>query len=836
MKRFLPVTLLLLTLVSYAQGGQGPQEPIKITGTVLEQGTDEPLEYATLVLQSVKNPEKITGGITDASGKFEVEAAPGNYNISVEYISYKSYKLNNQTLRTATDLGIIHLALDVAQLAEVEVVGERTTVELRLDKKVYNVGSDLTVKGGSVTDVLSNVPSVSVDVEGNISLRGNESVRILINGKPSALSGLSPEALQQLPADAIEKVEVITNPSARYDAEGTAGILNIILKQSKTAGLNGSVNVYTGHPETYGGSVSLNLRRDNFNVFTNTTYRYRSGPGNALFNQENFDSNGNTLSYQDEIRDYQRKDKSFNTNVGFELFLDKSSSITNSLVFSKSNGDNTVNVDFSNFDENRTPTIQRNRFTVEDEFEEEVQYSLNYQKKFEKEGNTLTFDYQYSKGIDDENSIIKEVILGDNIALDTERTIDVQTQISQLVQMDYVLPFGKDNKSQFEIGYRGTFNNNNTDFDFGIEQPNGSFNSDPNFSNELNYKEYVNAAYTQLGSKFDKFSILGGLRVEASDIGIELLNSNEITNKDYVNWFPSVFLGYEFSEKEQLTLSYSKRLRRPRSRFINPFPSRSSNTNLFQGNADLDPTFTDAYDLGYLKRWDKFTFTTSGYFNRSTGVFQFVSRETGDFVTIENPDDPQNPIVVPVQVRSPINLATEDRYGMEFTTTYTPKRNWRLTWNVNAFQRDLQGDYTYTNSQNEEIVQNFDANNFSWFTRFSAKIPLPGKIDFQTNFFYMGPSKDAQNTNKGMLSSDLGLSKDILKDKGSLTLNVGDIFNSRKRRSDTRTENVATYSEFQFRQRQITLSFQYRFNQPQNQKGKNGGGRNGGGEDMDFEG
>ncbi|HCO82894.1 MAG TPA: TonB-dependent receptor, partial [Arenibacter sp.] len=179
------------------------------------------------------------------------------------------------------------------------------------------------------TDVLSNVPSVSVDVEGNISLRGNESVRILINGKPSALSGLSPEALQQLPADAIEKVEVITNPSARYDAEGTAGILNIILKQSKTAGVNGSVNVYTGHPETYGGSLSLNLRRDNFNIFTNTTYRYRSGPGNALFDQENFDSNGNTLSYQNEIRDYQRKDKSFNTNVGFELFFSETSSITN---------------------------------------------------------------------------------------------------------------------------------------------------------------------------------------------------------------------------------------------------------------------------------------------------------------------------------------------------------------------------------------------------------------------------------------------------------------------------------------------------------------------------
>ena len=839
MKKLISITLLLLSFHLYPQG---PQASVKITGTVLDQETNDPLEYATLVLQSVNDPEKITGGITDANGKFEVEAASGSYNLSVEYISYKSYKAPNFQLRSNTDLGVINLSMDVAQLAEVEVVGVRSTVELRMDKKVYNVGTDMTVKGGSVTDVLDNVPSVSVDVEGNISLRGNESVRILINGKPSALSGLSPEALKQLPADAIEKVEVITNPSARYDAEGTAGILNIVLKQSKTAGLNGSVNVYAGHPDNYGGSLSLNLRRDKFNIFTNTTYRYRSGPGNSLFRQENFDANGQTMGYQNEIRNTDRKSTGFNTNVGFEYFLDdkNSSSITNSFVFGKSTGDNPVDIDFYNFDANRNPTIQRNRSTLEDELREQVQYSLNYQKKFDKDGHQLTFDYQYSRGTDNENSIISEIILGENIDLDTERTINDEKQNSQLLQMDYVLPFGKDNQSQFEIGYRGTFGNNNTDFDFGLLQPDGNFNSDPNYSNELIYKENINAAYTQLGTKFNKFSILAGLRMEASDIGIELVNTNDITNKDYVNWFPSLFLGYEFSETEQFTISYSKRLRRPWSRFINPFPSRSSNTNLFQGNPDLDPTLTDAYDLGYLKRWDKITLNTSAYYNRSTGVFQFITRETGDFVSIENPDDPANPIVVPVQVRTPINLATEERYGMEFTTTYTPIRNWRLSWNLNAYQRNLEGNYTYVNSNDQTIVQNFDADNFSWFTRFSAKLPLPGKIDFQTNFFYMGPSKDAQSTNKGMLGSDLALSKEILKDKASLSLNVNDLFNSRIRKSDTRTENVHTYSEFQWRERQITLSFQYRFNQPQNQRGRDrqqpGNGGDGMGGDMEFQG
>jgi len=428
---------------------------------------------------------------------------------------------------------------------------------------------------------------------------------------------------------------------------------------------------------------------------------------------------------------------------------------------------------------------------------------LNYEKKFKKDGQKLTFDYQFSKGTEEENSIIEEVILGDSGMLPVEQTLNDEIQKNQLLQADFVLPFGKDNLSQFEIGYRGTFNTFDTDFDFGILETNGNFTPDINFSNRLIYREFVHAAYTQLGTKKGKFSILGGLRMEASDIGITLLNTNEQSDKDYVDWFPSIFLGYEFSEKEQLTLSYSRRLRRPRSRFINPFPSRTSNTNLFQGNPDLDPTYTNAFDVGYLKRWEKITFSTSGYYNKSTGVFQFITQETGDFVTLDK---------------------------------YTPKRNWRLTWNLNLFQQNLRGDFSFVNFQNEMITQNFDANNFTWFSRFSAKLPLPWEIDFQTNTTYRGPSKNAQSTRKGILSTNLAFSKDIVKDKATLSLNVSDLFNSRKRRSITRTDNVLTNSVFQWRQRQVTLSFLYRFNQQQNQRNRRGGQRPGGGDDFEFEG
>ena len=838
MKKLFLLALILNFGLLFSQRPQTQRpSPINITGTVIDKDTKQPLEYATLVLQSIRNPERITGGITDLNGKFNIETNPGQYKVRVEYISYKTYELADQTFQKSTDLGIIELSIDVEQLEAVEVVGERTTVELRLDKKVYNVGKDLTVKGGSVTDVLDNVPSVSVDVEGTISLRGNESVRILINGKPSALSGLSTDALQQLPADAIEKVEVITNPSARYDAEGTAGILNIILKQSKTAGLNGSVNTFVGNPDNFGASLALNLRRERFNIFTNTTYRYRDAPGNAQFIQENFDENGNTASFQDEFRNFDRNDNSFSTNIGFELFLDKEakSSLTNSFVYRRSTGENTTDVDFFNFNALRDPTIERNRFTIEDEFDENVQYSLNYEKKFEKDGQILTADYQFSRGEEVENSIIEEIVLGDNIQLPTEQTINDESQINQLLQFDYVHPFGKDNQSQLELGYRGTFNTFNTDFIFGILE-NELLSPDPNFTNELIYTENVNAAYVQLGSKFNKFSVLGGLRMEASDIGVELVATDINTNRNFVDWFPSLFLGYELSKQEQFTISFSRRLRRPRSRFINPFPSRTSNTNLFQGNPNLNPTYSGVFDLGYIKRVNKFTYTTSAYFNRSTGVFQFITQETGDFVEIENVDDLNNPIIVPVQVRSPINLATDIRYGGEFTSTYTPKRDWRFTLNLNLFQQQVRGDFSFINSQGVEVLQNFDADNFTWFGRLSAKLPLPGGIEFQTNTFYRGRRVDAQNINRGIISTNLAFSRDIIKNKASLSLNISDLFNSRKRITETRTATIFTESEFQFRQRQATLTFSYRFNQQQNE-GRNRRGRQGGGnDDFEFEG
>lgn len=837
--------LLTLTYILFAaaplmgqRGVAGSQSAITVSATVIDAESGRPLEFATMVVQSKRNPERVTGGLTDMDGRVSAQVPPGPYLIRFEYLSYKTVTLDERMLSANTDLGSISMESDVTQLDAVEVVGEKTTVELRLDKKVYNVGKDLTVSGGTVSDVLDNVPSVTVDVEGAISLRGNESVRILINGKPSSIAGLSPETLQQLPADAIEKVEVITNPSARYDAQGTAGILNIILKQEKTAGINGSLNVYAGDPELYGGALSLNLRKKYFNLFTNTTYRYRESPGNGSSFQENFDGSGNTASFQDQQSDILRTGERFSTNVGFELLPDDKTSITNSFVFQRGPGTDFTFVNFQNFDSSGDLTLERDRNTVQAEQDRSVQYSFNARRKFNDEGHELTIDYQYSTDFEEENQVIEEQILGNPDPLPTEEQNSIEEETFQLLQAEYVLPFGKDNQSQFEAGYRGTFRDLVSDFVFGFQDDLGAVEPDPNFSNTLEYREYVNAAYTQFGTQFGGFNFLTGLRMEASDIGITSVNEGTTDNKKYVDWFPSVFLGYEFSETEQLTLSYSRRLRRPRGWFLNPFISRSNNTNLRRGNPDLDPAYSNAFDFGYLKRWDKVTISGSAYYFRSSGVFQFITQETGDFVVLDDPANPGETVDVPVQIRFPINLATDSRLGGELTATYTPFRNWRLNWNLNLFQQSLRGDYSFENFQGETVTQNFDADNFTWFTRFTARLPLPGKIEFQTNAFYQGRRVDAQNVTKGLFSMNLAFSKNFFDNKGTLSLNVSDLFNSRRRIRETRTENVFSDNEFQWRVRQVRMSFLYRFNESdQNRRrGRDGNGERGDDGDFEFEG
>ncbi|RNC90197.1 MAG: TonB-dependent receptor [Allomuricauda sp.] len=815
MRKILLFALICIPFLHYAQRPQGQgarqAQPIKITGKVIDKDSGQPLEYATLVLQSVRQPEKVTGGISDTKGNFEVDATAGMYNISVEYISYTTYKLERQLLRGSTNLGTIALSLDVSRLDEVEVIAERTTVELRLDKKIYNVGKDLTVSGGTVSDVLDNVPSVSVDVEGNVQLRGNDDVRILINGKPSAITGLnSTEALRQLPAESIEKVEVITSPSARYDAEGSGGIINIILRRSKLQGLNGALTLNGGYPLSAGINGNLNYRTGNVNIFTNTGYNYRKRPGNSFNDTDFFDADGAFTNALREERDIERIRKGVNANFGVEWYVNETASITQSIFVRDSDNESETTNNFFQRDLAGN-TSSGFRFDPETEKDETFQYSFNFDKQFNGESDhKLTFAFQYEKSDEVEESLIVQN------GFDSESVRTAEDQRRVFMQTDYVVPLGE--SGQFEIGYRGDFNKLNTDYDVAFISPTEEELGITNPSNVLDYKETINAFYTQYGDKFNKFSFLAGLRYEATRLIINQIETNDFNRNNFDGLFPTLNLNYELSEKESFQLGYNRRIRRPRSFFLNPFPSRSSPTNLFQGNPNLTPSFSNQVDLGYLKRWEKFTFNGSIYFQHATDVISFITEDTGEDTFFDGEQ-------VSILRRTPVNLASNDRYGIDLTATYRPTRKWNLNTNFNLFNLVTRGDFN---------GQNFDAENLSWFIRLNNKITLPGSVDWQTRVFYRGPTENAQTRSQGIFSLDLAFSKDLFKEKASLAFNISDVFNSRRRVSETITPFFVNDSEFQWRVRSYNLAFTYRFNQKKRRGGERQ--RDFGGDGEEFEG
>ena len=826
MRRLLFALSLLITFTSFSQY-KPPAEvrKVKVKGKVLEEGTNAPLEYATVSFLT-SNGDVVAGGITDLDGAYNIEVETGVYNVQFDFISYKSKTLSNQRITKNTTLPTVRLALDTESLDEVVVIAETTEVQVRLDKTIYNIGKDLTTSGATVSDALNNVPSVTVDVDGAIALRGNENVRILINGKPSAIAGFGDtDALRQLPAEAIERVEVITSPSARYDAEGTAGILNIILRKEKTLGLNGSVQANFSEP--FGSNVTgnINLRTDKFNIFNTTGVRYRESPGNAFFENTYFGDNvTNPLVL--ETRKYNRQRQGWNTNLGMEYFLTKNSSITGSVFYRSSDDtDLTTNVteEFNNLDE---LAILRNRDERETEDDYNLQYSLNYVNDFNDSGHRLTADFQWGKGEETQNALIEEYnTFPEFDQLPSEKIVETEDETEMLIQADYVLPIGK--SSQFEAGFRGTFENTLTGYLLEEQLiPGGAFVRNDSLSNDFDFTENVLAAYTQYGNKFGDFSFLLGLRVENTELKGEVTGTDvtsDLNNdlfidfdKNFLGLFPTVNLVYELNEKENFSLGYNRRINRPRSWYLNPFPSRSSEANIFQGNPNLNPAFASAFDLGYLKRWDKLTLTSSVYYQYETDSFERVQEDTG-FLT---------PNGIPIIRTIPINLSTNQRIGFEAGVLYNPARWLRLNGSFNFFQFESEGAFNGID---------YGAKNTSWFTRGSVKVTLPAKIDWQTNVFYRGPSNNAQTDNEGILSVDLAFSKDFLDDNATIGFRVSDLFNSRKRRSLTVTDDFISDSEFQWRERQFNLSLVYRFNQ---KKERQRGNRNGGGGDFDgdFEG
>ncbi|MBA6157184.1 TonB-dependent receptor [Tenacibaculum sp. S7007] len=765
MKKLLFITILLLSSIHLSA-------QITIAGKVVEKNTQQPLEFATVILTDATTNKLITGESTNSKGEFSIKAKKGTYNIKVEFIGFKNHLINNVSLTKNQSLQTIFLQEDSQALDEIEVVAEKSTTEYKLDKRVFNVGKDLISKGGSVNDILNNVPSVNVDIEGVVSLRGNSNVRVLINGKPSVLTANN--GLESIPSETIEKVEVITNPSAKYDAEGTAGIINIILKKNKNGGFGSSLQLTTGIPDNHRINYNANYKREKFNLFSNISYRYMSFDGNGYLNRTNFNNNVIT-DFSNRTTATNRTRRTFNLYFGSDYYINDFNTLTLSYYYRNNTSKNNVDYTFNFLDSSKQI---ENVLTSKETYREPQkanQIELNYVKTFAKKGQKLTLNFQYDFWNDDENELVEEQEQFPTVsAINLLKSRDIESSKDFLFQSDFKLPITK--KSHVEMGVKGEIRN--IDSDYKVWDNTVLIDS---LDNLLKYNERIYGAYVQYGNRENKLQYLLGLRAEHANTGSTDRKNQFKTDKSYTDLFPTAHLTYNFNQATNLQLSYSRRIRRPSFWHLNPFGGISDRRNIRVGNPDLNPMYTNSFELGLLKRLKKFTLNPSIYHQKTTNLFE----------TLVTPNE------FGALISKPINSGTENRFGAELAIRYSPYKWWRLSSEFNYFTFDQKGIYTVDDS--------------AWSTRLNSRMKF-SKLTIQSSFNYQGERQSGQMFTEAQYRANIGVSKDLWNDKATVTLNMNNILDSRERTQLITGEDYTINSYNRPIGRFTSVTFTYRFN------------------------
>lgn len=765
-----------------------------IHGKITEVRNNTPLGYATVSLFAQGDSVALTSVNTSESGEFLLAGNPGNYYLLIEFVGYTPHKtalfrIDKQHM--THNAGTIKLISATKTLNEVVIQAEKSSMTLSLDKKIFNVGKDLANAGGTAADILTNIPSVAVDVDGNVSLRGSNSVRILIDGKPSGLVSIKGgSGLQQLQGSMIERVEIITNPSARYEAEGMGGIINIVLKKERREGFNGSFDVVAGYPENFGIAANVNYRRKNFNFFINYSTSYRNVPGKSDQYQEFYRNDTNFIS--NKTAEYHLKGLYNTARAGLDYYFDEKNILTAAYTYRISKGKRNSDIHYYDYlNSIKNPVGISHRTQDETETEPNSEYALSYKRTFAREGHELTADIRYLDNWEDSDQFFGEDVFKadgspSGIPYVLQRAVNYETEKQYLAQVDYVHPFAE--KGKFEAGIRSSFRDMTNNYTVTQRDERNNWFELMGLTNNFVYNEKISAAYAILGNKIKKFSYQVGLRGELTDVTTTLKQTNQINPRKYFDVFPSAHVTYDLPKGNALQLSYSRRIRRPQYNDLSPFMTYSDNRNYWSGNPDLNPEYTHAFEIGHIRYLSKASFSSSLYYRNTKGKIMSVRRvdSSGNSVTL------------------PENLATENSFGAELTGSYSPYKWWKLDGSFNFFRAITDGS-----NLNDE----FKSDTYSWLVRFLSRITVWKNMDMQLRGNYEAPQQLPQGRRKSIATMDLAFSKDIMKNNGTLTLNVTDVFNSRKYRSIIEGANFYTVSNSQGRLRQINLTFNYRLRQ-----------------------
>ncbi len=751
-------SILLFTLVFFkvdvlfAQNG-----PVTIIGKVIEQG-GVPIEFATVLVGNSVNQKPITGTTTLEDGSFVLETDATNFYVEISFIGYTKKIVENPTIvDDQIDLGTVTLTENSQQLDEVVVEGEVSQTVFKLDKRIFNVGADLSSTGASALEVLNNVPSVNVSIEGAVSLRGSQGVQMLINGKPSAIANEQGNALGTLTADMIERIEVITNPSAKYDAEGTSGIINIVLKKDEKKGLNGAVTLNTGIPNNHSLGLSLNKRTEKFNLFSQVGFGRRTFPSDNETENRNLIDN----TYISSIGVGDKNETFFNLILGTDYHINDHNVLSLSGHFAYEWEKEHSDADYSIFEAGNTLTDGFHRRELTSATNPKYSYELQYKKDFEgNEDQSLLISATGNLFAKDQSSEYNNVVtLGDDEDIQ-QRTRTDFSQAEYTFKADYTHPWAE--KYTIETGAQ--YQINDVENDFAISDFDGSgFVENPDLTNVFEWVQNVLGVYGTAAYEGDKWGIKLGMRFEDTDVNTLLKNSNVRNDQKYSNFFPSGHTSYKINDDLSLQAGYSKRIFRPRLWDLNPFFNIRNNFSIRTGNTDLQPEFTDSYELTSIYKLGKTSMNLGVFYRHTEDVVERVV-EFDDNVSISRPE----------------NIGTNNTAGIEFNAKYIPTKWLSFTNDLNYSRFARKGDFEGTS---------FDFKGDQWSTRLTGKINLPADIDFELTGNYQSGYRTLQQKITENLFMDFGARKKIFKGKAILNLSIRDVFATRIRESITSQPN-----------------------------------------------
>ncbi len=779
-----------------------------MTGKIFDSETVDPLPYANIIVYSASDSSIVTGAYSEENGTFRIENIPyGRYYAKVQYIGYESRTVKNMAVKRGAEkieIGDVGLRSSSVQAEEVEVRADRKKVVYALDKKIVNVSQDIISSGGSAVEALERAPSIQVDIEGNVTLRGSSNFTVFINGKPSVLQ--SSDALQQIPASSIDHIELITNPSVKYDPDGLAGIINIVLKDDSDLGLHGQTSLMAGMGDKYKGDIMMNWNFPDLKILASANYSRFSFKGEGLSREERYYDDDTTIFNSDLNGRHLRGGWNVKTGVEYEvsdMLTMKIEGSAGSHLFERSNKGDLFNLrDAAVYTQSRS-TVERNSHFYS------TNYNLTYD--FDEKGQKLDFLAFYSYDEDDGDDNQSEYFTDAEWNDKYEQSSGIESSEDGVedefrFQVDYTLPV--DEKTKFEAGAQARLTDEQEWFDFyKLDTLTGEMQYDDTFSNTMDFKRHIYAGYATWASEIFGIGYQLGLRAEYTDRQVGFSKAENDFIIDRVDWFPSVHTSYKFNEETQIMASYSRRINRPRGYFLEPFPTYRDTYNYRVGDPEIEPEYTDSYELGWQKYLGDFSFTIEGYFRSTENEFERIR-------TLDSNG---------VMRHTLTNLSSSDALGVEVMLNYAPYDWLNLNLVPNFFYNTISGDI---------LEEDAATSTKTWDLRFYADIKAYKDLRFEIKSFFRGPSLTAQGEREAAGAVDLGVRYDFMQRAASLTLSARDIFDSRFREMTSSSSQFYTYDKFNRESQIFMLTFTYRFN-PVDRDRRNGAG--GGDNDIDME-